>query len=184
MAEDTAALLKKLNIKDANVFGWSDGGHVGIGLALKHPGLVRKLAYSGAHAEALKKFMPPKIYQHFKKFTAKQLPPYMEKAYRKVSPQPDNFYNMVEKVRDMGLTFRGFPSAKVKAMKTPTLIMAGDEDVVTIESQVKLYKSMKNARLAIIPEAGHSWPEEKPDLLIDLLTEFFDAPKERQGGGW
>src|SRR5215831_10905779 len=39
-----AALLAHLGIEQADVFGYSTGGSVALYLALRHPGLVRKLA--------------------------------------------------------------------------------------------------------------------------------------------
>jgi len=44
MAEDVAALLQQLQIKDADLFGYSMGGMVALGVAIRHPELVRKLA--------------------------------------------------------------------------------------------------------------------------------------------
>src|SRR5579871_6150860 len=49
MAEDTAALLARLKVTQADVVGWSDGGTIGLLLAAHHPQLVRKLAVSGAN---------------------------------------------------------------------------------------------------------------------------------------
>src|SRR6476646_7052153 len=39
MADDTAALLQQLNVRDADVVGWSDGGNVALILAVRHPEL-------------------------------------------------------------------------------------------------------------------------------------------------
>src|ERR1700760_4287151 len=49
MANDTAALLEQLHIKDADVVGWSDGGIVALILAVRHPELVRRVVVSGAN---------------------------------------------------------------------------------------------------------------------------------------
>src|SRR5215210_5761799 len=40
MADDTAALLRHLDIEQADVFGYSFGGGVGVQLAVRHPDLV------------------------------------------------------------------------------------------------------------------------------------------------
>ena len=42
-AEDTVALLQFLKIKQADLFGYSNGGHIALEVALRHPDLVRKL---------------------------------------------------------------------------------------------------------------------------------------------
>ena len=40
MADDTVALLKELKIEQADFFGYSMGGTVGLAVAIRHPGLV------------------------------------------------------------------------------------------------------------------------------------------------
>ena len=44
MADDTAALLKHLKIEQADVFGYSMGGTIGLALAIRDPSLIRRLA--------------------------------------------------------------------------------------------------------------------------------------------
>ena len=43
MADDTAAVMKELGLTDAYVFGASQGGMIGMTMAIRHPELVRKL---------------------------------------------------------------------------------------------------------------------------------------------
>jgi pimeloyl-ACP methyl ester carboxylesterase len=37
MADDTAALMERLGVSSADVFGFSNGGHVALQIALRHP---------------------------------------------------------------------------------------------------------------------------------------------------
>ena len=48
MADDAAALIGLLGIEQADVFGFSMGGGVALQLAIRHPGLVRKLVAASA----------------------------------------------------------------------------------------------------------------------------------------
>ena len=48
MADDTAALLGHLGIGRADVFGYSMGGGIALQLAIRHPGVVRKLVVASA----------------------------------------------------------------------------------------------------------------------------------------
>jgi pimeloyl-ACP methyl ester carboxylesterase len=48
MADDVAALLGHLGIEEADAFGYSIGGGVALQLAIRHPGLVRKLVVASA----------------------------------------------------------------------------------------------------------------------------------------
>jgi pimeloyl-ACP methyl ester carboxylesterase len=52
MAEDTAELLRQINITSADFVGWSDGGILSLILARRYPALVRRLAISGANIRA------------------------------------------------------------------------------------------------------------------------------------
>ena len=63
MADDTAALVRHLEIGHADVVGYSMGAGIGLQLAIRHPGLVRKLVAAsvsftsdGMHAEAVEMF--------------------------------------------------------------------------------------------------------------------------------
>ena len=49
MADDTAALLRRIGVERADYFGYSDGGNVALGLAIRHPGLVGKMALAGTN---------------------------------------------------------------------------------------------------------------------------------------
>jgi pimeloyl-ACP methyl ester carboxylesterase len=60
MAEDTAALLTHLKLSGADIFGYSDGGVIGLGVAIHHPALVGRLAVLGANTESLRMPTIPK----------------------------------------------------------------------------------------------------------------------------
>ena len=49
MMDDTAALLKFLNLKHVDIVGFSDGGILALMLAVRHPDLVRSLVISGVN---------------------------------------------------------------------------------------------------------------------------------------
>jgi pimeloyl-ACP methyl ester carboxylesterase len=44
MAEDTIELMRQLGIESASVLGYSDGGNIGLDMAIHHPERVTKLA--------------------------------------------------------------------------------------------------------------------------------------------
>jgi len=50
MAEDTVELMRQLGIARAAIVGYSDGGIIGLDMAIHHPGRVTKLAITGAQA--------------------------------------------------------------------------------------------------------------------------------------
>ncbi len=50
MAEDTVELMRQLGIESASIIGYSDGGIVGLDIAIHHPKRVTKLVVTGATA--------------------------------------------------------------------------------------------------------------------------------------
>ena len=50
MAEDTVELMRQLQIESAVVVGYSDGGIIGLDIAIHHPERVTKLAVTGAQS--------------------------------------------------------------------------------------------------------------------------------------
>src|SRR5450631_3089031 len=49
MMDDTAALLRALNLQHVDIVGFSDGGILALMLAVRHPELVRRLVISGVN---------------------------------------------------------------------------------------------------------------------------------------
>ncbi len=55
----------------------------------------------------------------------------------------------------------------------PTLLVGGEGDTVIPKGNgEKLYDRMLNSRLVVFKNCGHIPPEEKPDLFVDIVTEF------------
>jgi 3-oxoadipate enol-lactonase len=59
-------------------------------------------------------------------------------------------------------------------LKTPALILCGTKDKENIASARELAEALPNAHLDLIPEAGHIWNLQFPDLFTAKLTEFID----------
>lgn len=72
MADDIAQLITSLEIPSPILYGFSDGGIIGLLLALHYPGLIQKLIISGANLNphGMKMTFLHKIRQHYKKVTA------------------------------------------------------------------------------------------------------------------
>lgn len=59
LADDAAALLRALHIRQASVLGWSLGGFVSQQLAIRHPGLVARLILAGTNPGGSKAVLGP-----------------------------------------------------------------------------------------------------------------------------
>ena len=65
---------------------------------------------------------------------------------------------------------------KLKIIKAPVLVMAGDRDAIREEHTLKIYQSIPNAQLCIVPGATHYLASEKPLLFNLLISDFFEKP--------
>ena len=62
--------------------------------------------------------------------------------------------------------------ADLGAVACRTLVMVGDDDIVTLEHTLTLYRGLRDAQLAIIPAASHLLLLEKPELCTRLVADF------------
>jgi pimeloyl-ACP methyl ester carboxylesterase len=176
MADDTAALLRQLKIKDADLFGYSMGGVVALGVAIRHPELVRKLAILGSSTLAIKDAFEPENYKQFQSIPDEFAPPILKIPYDKIAPDPTRWPVLVKKIKNMGNEFKGYPEAEVKTIKARTLIMQGDRDGVRPERAVELFRLIPNSQLAIFPGGDHFIMFTGSDKVISALLAFLDAP--------
>jgi pimeloyl-ACP methyl ester carboxylesterase len=98
MADDTARLLRQLNIERADILGYSMGGTIAIELAIRYPQLVRKLVVISAPYD--RDGWYPEVYAAIEQitpeaFTGSGLP----EAYKEVAPNPEGWATLVEKVK-------------------------------------------------------------------------------------
>ena len=174
MVEDTAALLTQLQVGATDVFGWSDGGIVALGLAARHPALVRKVAIIGAgySADAEK--------PEFKPLMAnldpdnEHLAPFRQ-AYQKVAPH-NAWPQLLEKEKEMYFAFRGLRKAELSSLAAPLQVMLGDQDFTRLEHAVELFQLVPHGRLAVLPGSDHSAPVTRSEWVLSMLLDFFAAP--------
>jgi pimeloyl-ACP methyl ester carboxylesterase len=173
IADDMAALLKRLGRTKVDVFGYSFGGCVGLRLAVQHPEVVRRLALVSAPFAADGWY--PEMREQQKQVSAALAPMMKEtpmyKSYVAVAPKPEDFPRLLDA---MGEYMRqpydwSADVAKLAKSKTPVMIVFGDADMVRPEHQVKFYQllggglkdagwnreSMSRNRWAVLPDLTH-----------------------------
>lgn len=173
MVDDTAAVLKKHGLHGMNVFGWSDGGTVALGLALKYPRLVARVAIAGSGYN--RSGGGPAFARILRNMPADN--PHLRDArvhYEKVAPNPAGWPVLVEKVKRMYLSFGGWPEAELRKLRAPLLVMVGDRDFIRVEHALKLARLVPVGQLAVIPGADHGFPTAQWQLLAGLLERFYD----------
>jgi pimeloyl-ACP methyl ester carboxylesterase len=176
MADDVAALLKELKIEQADIFGYSMGGVVGLAVAIRHPNLVRKLAINGSQFGKVDDAYEPESARQFRNLPADFAPPLLKSPYDKVAPNPKNWPVLVAKVKKMVLEFKGFTREEMKSIKAPVLITLGDCDGVRPEHAVEMFRLIPNAQLAVLPGADHFLIWQSPEKLLPTIAAFLDSP--------
>lgn len=176
MADDVAALMQHLKINDADVFGYSMGGTVALGVAIRHPELVRRLAILGACAGNLKDAFEPKAYNQFLSIPADFAPPVLKAPYDRMSPDPSQWPALVAKIKNLGRDFKGYSAAELKSIKAQTLIMIGDREGIRPEHAVEIYRLIPKTQLAIFPGGDHFMLFQQPEKVLAALAPFLAAP--------
>ena len=176
LADDVAALLKCLEIEQADFFGYSMGGNVALAVAIRHPKLVGRVAVNGSNYGSIDDAYEPDNLKQFKSLPADFAPPVLKDHYDKVAPDPKQWPVLVAKVKRMGLEFKGFVREGVKSIKAPVLITLGDRDGVRPEHAVEMFRLIPDAQLAIFPGADHFMLFQDPEKLLTTVAAFLDAP--------
>jgi pimeloyl-ACP methyl ester carboxylesterase len=185
MADDVAALLEKLGISSADVYGYSMGGGVATQLAMRHPQLVRKLIIAGA--ALTKEGAHPGLAEMVRTMKPEMMEasPWYD-AYKKASPHPEKFRTLVTKVQGLD-TLDGFKLSDVRKIKAPVLFLLGDGDYPTVEHGAEVLRLFgggafgdvpgprATSQLAILPGTSHVDLIKRTDWIAPLVTSFLDA---------
>ncbi|MEJ7839308.1 MAG: alpha/beta hydrolase [Thermomicrobiales bacterium] len=185
MAEDTAAALAALKIESADVFGYSDGGNVALGLALAHPKRVRKLVIAGTNWN--NQGVHPEVLEGMQTFQPSDFPIEFRQMWEDESPNPEDFDTVFRKTMRLGVEFPGWNPSIIAAIASPLLCIIGDSDVVIPEHAIDLFRLLGGAvpgdnvglpasQLSILPGTTHISLITKTLELFNQITAFLDAP--------
>jgi pimeloyl-ACP methyl ester carboxylesterase len=185
LADDIAALLDHLKIKQADLLGYSMGGSVALQAAIRHPEKIRKAVivsavfrHDGWVKEALDTF--PQIEAGMFKGSP------IEADYRKLSPTPDKFAPFIKRVIQMDLEPYDFGAGKLKATKAPMLFIHGDADGVKLDHIAEMFRlkgdeifgdmrPRSESRLAVLPDTTHMTLMERLDIIVPMVNNFLSA---------
>lgn len=65
-------------------------------------------------------------------------------------------------------------SDRVQSINCPTMIICGKKDSANLKSAQYFAKNIKDASLKILEGVGHVVNEEYPEVLADILNEFYN----------
>lgn len=191
LAEDTAGLLKALNVPRAHVLGVSMGGMIAIKLVLKYPEMVEKLIL-GCTTGGVSRFIPPKtdVMQSLSGLMSGDLQEALRAGLRILyteeflSEHPERIEEFIEQMKNSFFSFEGFMRQlagisvydaydQLHTIKKPTLILAGGKDnLVPFENSQILSEEIPNSKLILFEDAAHGFYSQKREEFCQIVLEF------------
>jgi pimeloyl-ACP methyl ester carboxylesterase len=151
MADDVVALMDSLDIPKADIVGWSDGGILGIDLAMRHKDRVGKIFAFAANT----------VVSGVKDGVEKNptFAGYIERAgreYKTLSATPGDYEAFVEQISRMWAEQPNWSDAQLKAIDTPILVVDGDHDeAIKRDHTEAIAATIPHAGLLILPNVSH-----------------------------
>ncbi len=158
-AEDLLDFMNLHQIEKAHILGFSDGGNIAMVFALMHPERVEKLILNGANLKASgvkrKVQIPIEIGYRIAKLFATKSP-----AARK------NAEMLGLMVNDPNVK-----AEELSCIQNPTLVIAGEKDMIKDSHTRLIAKSIPGAMLSIIP-GNHFIANKNPDTFNEVVLRF------------
>ena len=173
MASDVLGLMDYLKITKASIVGWSDGGIIGLLLAIHHPDRIDKLfAFGADYSVSLypSKPLDPAMAALGARYVARA-----EARYRRLSPTPNGFPALLKALSRMYATEPEIKPDELATIKAPTVIADGQyEQFITRKETVTLALLIPGAKLVIIPDVSHGGPLQDPVAFHRAVTALLD----------
>ncbi len=161
-AEDLKAFLDGRQIRRCHLLGFSDGANIALLFALKYPGYVEKLILNGADLSpsGVKLSIQAPIVLGWG----------LLQAIRRFDKRAQAKWELL----DLMTTQPHIEPASLSALTMPTLVAAGDRDMIRERHTRLIARSIPNSRLVILPGdhfvARKNWQAFNP-VILSFLAE-------------
>ena len=189
-ARDVAVFLRKRAAAPAHVVGLSLGGMVALELAAGAPALVRRLVVVNSVADMrLRSWHDVWVYasrrlavqvlgmRHVGRLLARTL---------FVKPEQDDLRRMFVRrwaqndkqayLQAMDAIMRWSVADRLGRIPTPTLLVSSDEDYTPVTAKRRMAARMPNAEVAVVGDARHALPVERPAAFNATVEAFLPDP--------
>ncbi|MFR5766100.1 MAG: alpha/beta fold hydrolase [Clostridia bacterium] len=150
MAGDTIAFIKKLKISKPILYGFSDGGIVGLLIAIKEPDILSNLIISGANItpDATTKLdtILTKLFYFFTK----------------------------NKLIKMMLDEPNIPLEDLQRITIPVHVLAGEKDVIRLNHTKLIADNIKNSTLEIVKGENHGSYIIHSDKIYGIIKKYLE----------
>lgn len=188
---DTVALIEVLGCSPCHFAGLSMGGFVGLRLAIRHPDLLKSLVLieSSSDPEPKENIGRYRMLNLVARWIGLRVVAdrVMEIMFgRKFLNDPARAALKHEWKERMvanhrigitravtGVITRAGVTDQLDKVRTPTLIIVGDQDVATVPAKAEImHARIPNSKLVVIPGAGHTSTVEEPVAVTTAMAEF------------
>ncbi|WP_243062199.1 alpha/beta fold hydrolase [Humibacter sp. RRB41] len=181
MADDTVAYLEQEVGTPAHLVGWSDGAVVALLVAQRRPDLVARMVLIGQYYNSSGKVAGGDIVALL---GTSEVIAFLRQGYDSVSPDgPEHFAVVHAKMLRM---FGSEPEIQLHTLHgitSPTLVVQGDRDEVSVEHSLAVVSALSHARLAVLP-GDHTLPIARPDLVNPLIVSFLGVDDPQPPPDW
>ena len=174
MAAHMVGFLETVVAEPAHLVGWSDGGIIALSIAIARPDLLRKLVVIGTNFDT--SGVLPGLEEGLL-----ATPPDAEdiamlrQPYQASSPDGAEHWPVIfDKFKAMAATQPHIPVSEIRRIRAQTLVVAGDDDMVSLEHTTELFRAITDAELAVVPGASHLLLMEKPELVNRIIVSFLE----------
>lgn len=175
MAGDVIAVMDKLKLEKAAIVGWSDGGAIGLDLAVLKPDRVSRLFIIGTNYNA--KGSKPRRGKPSATFTA-----YTAKCrtdHAKLGNKPRSFRAQIDAMLPIWRSPGGFTREQLKTIQAPTMVALGDHDEIIELAQIEeMSQLIPKGQLRVFKETSHFALWQDPTTFNKVLLEFLTAKPE------
>lgn len=168
MTSDVLALMDQLGIDKADLVGWSDGGIIGLEMAIHHPERLNKVVAYGANYDPSGVRADIGENETFNAYIA-----LAAEDYQKTAPDPAKWDAFLANIGNMWATEPNYAPEQLQAITTPILILDGEEEeAIDIDHAREMAALIPSAELHLIPGTGHFAMWEKPEEFNQIVLDF------------
>ena len=150
MAEDIVKFIAINQIEKPILYGFSDGGITGLFIACQYPTLLSKLIISGANSNPKGLKWQWRVYIRFLYFFTRSA------KLKLMINEPNITKNELSKI------------------EIPTLVLAGEKDVIKEKDTRFIADNIKDATLNILPKEDHFSYVTNSPKLYDIIKNFIE----------
>ena len=158
-ADDLLHFMDSHGLEQADILGFSDGGNIALIFALRHPERIRRLIVCGANLfpEGLQERLLAAMWRKFESFKVENTPEaeFNQQLFRLMLDEPQ------------------IDPAELSRLTMPTLVIAGEKDMVQDSHTRLIAASIPGARLSIIP-GDHFIAAKEPAAFNAEVRAFFE----------